>query len=133
LSNLSGIATVRLVLHEDDPPIFVSQVKNGEPISNRKRFLKIAIIFDYFVLNDIPRLTAIAWVARGVRFKVLAIFFTPCLSFAIDFNVRKSSFVHARRTTFFFFAISGSFLRTRAFITSRNDHLATQRYWKGAV
>jgi hypothetical protein len=65
-----------------------------------------------FVLKDIPRFAAITLVAPGVRFSALAIFLTPCLSLAIDFNVRKSSLVHARRTTFFFFAISVPFLRT---------------------
>jgi hypothetical protein len=46
-----------------------------------------------------------AAVAPGVRFNALAIFLTPALAFAIDFNVRRSSFVHERRTTVFFLAI----------------------------
>src|ERR1700723_3490140 len=44
-------------------------------------------------------------VAPGERFNALAIFLTPALAFAIDFKVRRSSFVHKRRTTLFFLAI----------------------------
>jgi hypothetical protein len=58
------------------------------------------------VLSDTPSFAAITLVAPGERFKALAILVTPCLSFAIVFNVRTSSFNHARRTSFFFFAIS---------------------------
>jgi hypothetical protein len=60
----------------------------------------------HVVLNDIPRFAAMFVVALTVRFKALAIFFTPFLSFAIVFNVRKSSLVHARLTSLFFLAIS---------------------------
>jgi hypothetical protein len=46
-----------------------------------------------------------------VRFNTLAIFSTPFFSLAIVFNVRTSSFDHARRTTFFLakfrFLVSG--------------------------
>jgi hypothetical protein len=46
-----------------------------------------------------------------VRFNALAIFSTPFFSLAIVFNVRTSSFDHARRTTFFLakfrFLVSG--------------------------
>jgi len=67
-------------------------------------------IKSYFrVLNDIPRFAAITVVAPGVRFNALAIFFTPCLSFAIDFNSRRSSLVHERLTTFLFLAILAPF------------------------
>jgi|HubBroStandDraft_2_1064218.scaffolds.fasta_scaffold1328345_1 hypothetical protein len=57
------------------------------------------------VLKDIPRFAAITLVAPGERFNALAIFLTPRLSRAIVFNVRMSSFDHARRTTFFFFIL----------------------------
>jgi hypothetical protein len=64
------------------------------------------------VLKEIPRFTAMTLVAPGERFNALAIFLTPCLSLAMAFNVRRSSLVHARRTTFFLFlAFTGS-LRT---------------------
>jgi len=46
------------------------------------------------VLRDTPGFAAITLVAPGERFNALAILVTPCLSFA-------------RRTSFFFFAISG--------------------------
>jgi hypothetical protein len=61
------------------------------------------------VLKDTPRFAAITLVAPGERFKILAILVTPCLSLAIVFNVRTSSFDHARRTNFFFLANLGSF------------------------
>jgi hypothetical protein len=48
------------------------------------------------VLRDTPRFAAITLVAPGERFNALAILVTPCLSFAIVFNVRTSSFDHAR-------------------------------------
>jgi hypothetical protein len=57
------------------------------------------------VFKDIPRFAAITLVAPGERFNALAIFLTPRLSRAIVFNVRMSSFDHARRTTFFFFIL----------------------------
>jgi hypothetical protein len=69
------------------------------------------------VLNETPRLTAIARVAPTVRFNTLAIFLAPFSSRAIDFNNFRSALVHARRTTFFFFTFA-SFLRSRAFITA---------------
>jgi hypothetical protein len=64
----------------------------------------------YRVLSDTPCFAAITLVAPTVRFNALAIFLTPCLSRAIDFNNRKSSLVQRRRTTFFFLAISVPFL-----------------------
>jgi hypothetical protein len=65
------------------------------------------------VLRDTPRFAAITLVAPIERFNALAILVTPCLSLAIVFNVRTSSFDHARRTTFFFLAnLASSFLRT---------------------
>jgi hypothetical protein len=45
-----------------------------------------------------------------VRRNALAIFLTPFLSFAIDFNSRRSSLVHARRVAFFFLAILAPFV-----------------------
>jgi hypothetical protein len=63
----------------------------------------------YFVLKDIPSFAALTLVAPGERFNALAIFLTPCLSFAIDFNNFRSSLVHARLTTFLFLAISVPF------------------------
>src|SRR5216684_8744887 len=54
-------------------------------------------------LNDTPRLAAITLVAPGERFNAFAIFVTPCLSLAIDFNNLRSSLVHDRRIRFFFF------------------------------
>jgi hypothetical protein len=55
------------------------------------------------MLRDTPRFAAMTLVAPGERFNALAILVTPFLSFAIVFNVRISSFDHARRTAFFFF------------------------------
>jgi uncharacterized protein len=52
------------------------------------------------VLKDIPRLTAITVVAPRERRNALAIFLTPFLSRAIDFNNRKSSLVQRRGTIF---------------------------------
>jgi hypothetical protein len=63
------------------------------------------------MLKDTPRFAAITPVAPGVRLKALAILVTPALAFAIDFNKRISSFVHARLIAFFFF-IPVPFLRT---------------------
>jgi hypothetical protein len=54
----------------------------------------------HVVLKDIPRLTAITVVAPGERRNALAIFLTPFLSRAIDFNNRKSSLVQRRGTIF---------------------------------
>jgi hypothetical protein len=71
------------------------------------------------MLNDTPRFAAITLVAPGERFNALAILDTPCLSFAIVFSVRTSSFDHARRTSFLFFAISASSIfESRACITA---------------
>jgi hypothetical protein len=70
-----------------------------------KRSQEVGTGFDYVVLNDIPCLAAMTLVAPGVLFNDFAILATPALAFAIVFNVRKSSFDHARRTTFFFLAI----------------------------
>jgi hypothetical protein len=66
------------------------------------------------VSNDTPSFDALTIVAPIVRFNALAIFATPFLSFAIDLNVRTSSFDHARRTTFFFLAILAQLLILRA-------------------
>jgi hypothetical protein len=73
----------------------------------------------YLVLSDSLRFTAITLVAPGVRFNALAIFRTPCLFFAIDLNVRRSSLVHGRLTTFFFLAMTVPFSQDRAFIMAR--------------
>jgi hypothetical protein len=66
------------------------------------------------VLNDTPNIDALAIVAATVRFNALDILFTPALDFAIVFNVRTSSFDHARLATFFL-AISVSFFENRGF------------------
>jgi hypothetical protein len=58
------------------------------------------------VLRDTPRFAAITVIAPGERINALAIFLTPFFSRAIDFNVRWSSFDHARRTTSFLLAKS---------------------------
>jgi hypothetical protein len=77
------------------------------------------------MLRDTPRLPAMTVVAPAVRFNALAILVTPCLSLAIVFNVRTSSFDHARRTTFFFLANFHSlFLGTG--LVAREDDLARQ-------
>jgi hypothetical protein len=71
------------------------------------------------VSNDTRNRDALAIVAAFVRFNTLEILFTPALDFAIVFNVRTSSFDHARLTTFFFFGISFPFLlRTGLCITA---------------
>jgi hypothetical protein len=76
------------------------------------------------VLKDTPRFAAITLVAPGERFDTLAILVTPCLSLAIVFNMRTSSFDHARLTNFFL-AISVPFLRTG--LVSRHIQFATCR------
>ena len=53
--------------------------------------------------SDIPCFAAITLVAPSVRFSFFAILATPCLSLAIDFINRRSSFDHASLTIFFFF------------------------------
>src|SRR5579863_9764249 len=63
--------------------------------------LQVAVLLSYFMLNDMPSFAALTVVAPGERLSFLAIFETPCFSFAIDFNMRRSSLVHARRTAFF--------------------------------
>jgi hypothetical protein len=55
--------------------------------------------------KETPSFAAITLVAPGVRFSAFAIFVTPDFPLAIVFIVRTSSFVQARRTTFFAFAI----------------------------
>jgi hypothetical protein len=70
------------------------------------------------VLKDTRRFTAIARVVPSVRFKALAIFVTPCLSLAIDFNVRKSSLVHGRLIILLFGIHRLMFLMNRTFITA---------------
>jgi protein gp37 len=65
-------------------------------------------------------------VAPGVLFKDFAIFLTPALAFAIVFNVRMSSFDHAR-TTFFFFGISVPFCENRPCITPNHFSNAPHR------
>ena len=52
------------------------------------------------VSNDTFNIDALTIVAAIVRFNALEILFTPALDFAIVFNVRTSSFDHARLTTF---------------------------------
>jgi hypothetical protein len=71
------------------------------------------------VLKDTPRFAAITLVAPGERLKALAILDTPAFDLAIVFNVRMSSFDHARRTTFFFLAKS-RFLFLRTGLLSRH-------------
>jgi hypothetical protein len=70
------------------------------------------------VLKDTRRFTAIARVAPTVRFKALAIFVTPCISLAINFNARKSSLVHGRLIIFFFGIHRFLFFENRTFITA---------------
>jgi hypothetical protein len=65
-------------------------------------------------LKETPRFAAMTLVAPIVRFNAVAILVTPCLSFAIDFNVRRSSLVHGRPTAFFLFCHVGSFFENRA-------------------
>jgi hypothetical protein len=75
------------------------------------------------MLRETPRFAAIAVVAPGVRFNALAILATPFFSLAIVFNVRTSSFDHARRTTFFLTAnFDSSF--SRAGLVAREDYFA---------
>jgi hypothetical protein len=50
----------------------------------------------HVVLNDIPRFAAMFVVALTVRFKALAIFFTPFLSFAIVFLAISIPFFSTR-------------------------------------
>lgn len=64
----------------------------------------------YCVLSDTPRTNALTAVAPGVRFNVFAIFVTPAFCFASDLSVFTSSFVHARRTVFFFLTKEISFI-----------------------
>ena len=78
--------------------------------------------------RDIPCFAAITLVAPGVRFSFLAILATPCLSLAIDFINRRSSFDHASLTIlFFFFANSiapffrSGLLASNEMIARRND------------
>jgi hypothetical protein len=77
------------------------------------------------MLRDTPRLPAMTVVAPGVRFNALAILVTPFFSLAIVFNVRTSSFDHARRTTFFFLANFDSFFLGTGLL-AREDDLARQ-------
>jgi hypothetical protein len=79
------------------------------------------------VLKDIPRFAAITVVAPTVRFNAFAIFFTPFLSRAIDFNNRRSSLVHARLTSFFFLAISIPFLSAAVYHTNSFGNSKTIR------
>jgi hypothetical protein len=72
------------------------------------------------VSNDTRNRDALTIVAATVRFNALDILFAPALDFAIVFNVRTSSFDHARLTTFFFLANFGSFFENRACITVRS-------------
>jgi hypothetical protein len=60
------------------------------------------------VSSDTPSFAAFTPVAPGVRFNALAIFLTPILCFASDFNSRTSFLVHSRLTTvcFAFLAMS---------------------------
>src|SRR4051812_25763589 len=55
--------------------------------------------------SEMPSFAAITLVAPGVRFRAFDIFFTPDFAFANVFICRTSSFVQARRTIFFAFAI----------------------------
>jgi hypothetical protein len=57
--------------------------------------------FQVRVSNDTPRLNALYRVAPTVRFNVLAILAAWVFFRASVFNVRTSSFVHARRLDIF--------------------------------
>jgi hypothetical protein len=65
-------------------------------------------------------------VAPSERFNALAILVTPFFSLAIVFNMRTSSFDHARRITFFFLANFDSLFLGTGLVT-RQSHLAIQR------
>jgi hypothetical protein len=82
-------------------------VKPGFEIYGRKSKLRLFCVAQTAIqpriLRDTPRFAAITLVAPGERFNALDILFTPTLAFAIVFNVRTSSFDHARRTSFFVF------------------------------
>jgi hypothetical protein len=65
----------------------------------------VAFKFQARVDSETPSFAAMTLVAPEVRFNALAIFVTPDFALAIVFIVLTSSFVHARRTTFFAFAI----------------------------
>jgi hypothetical protein len=69
------------------------------------------------VLNDTPRFAAFTVVAPGERFNAFAILVVPAFDLAIIFNVRTSSFDHARRITFFFI---GSLFREPGFEHSKD-------------
>jgi hypothetical protein len=81
------------------------RAKMGDRVNFKtERVCKVLPVYPR-VFKDIPRFAAITLVAPGERFNALAIFLTPSLSRAIAFKVRRSSFDHARRTTFFFFIL----------------------------
>jgi hypothetical protein len=69
------------------------------------------------MLNDTPRFAAFTVVAPNERFNAFAILVAPALDLAIVFNVRTSSFDHARRITFLLLAISAPFDKSRPSIT----------------
>jgi hypothetical protein len=68
-------------------------------------------------------------VAPSERFNALAILVTPFLSLAIVFNVRTSSFDHARRITFFFLANFDSLFLGTGLVAREDDFavIATPR------
>jgi hypothetical protein len=70
---------------------------------------KALIIRQPRVSNDTPSWWALTAVAPIVRFNAFEILATPVLFFASDFNSRTSDEVQARRTMFFFLAISVPF------------------------
>jgi hypothetical protein len=83
------------------------------------------------ILSETPRFAAIAVVAATVRFNVLAILVTPCLFFAIDFNVRKSFSDHGLRNTAFLFFISVPIFFANRFSITRLVHRCLN-FWLGA-
>jgi hypothetical protein len=89
---LIGHARFRLRADTQSSTTTPVEKKNGPP--------KRAVSIQPRVSNDTPSFDALTIVAPIVRFNALDILFAPDLDFAIVFNVRTSSFDHARRTTF---------------------------------
>ena len=69
---------------------------------------------------------ALAAVAPGVRFNILAILATPAFCFASALRVRTSSFVHSRRTAVFFLGKS-------SFLQSQNARFSRSRVLRKAT
>jgi hypothetical protein len=70
---------------------------------------KALIIHQPRVSSDTPSWCALTAVAPIVRFNAFEIFVTPVFFLASDFSSRTSDEVQARRTIFFFLAISVPF------------------------